>query len=51
MVLSLLRFREMTSELKTFNPAILFQQHWKLELVIERQLGGTDETPPKYVYQ
>ena len=45
LVLSPLRFSEMTSELITLN-AILVQQHWELELVTESQLGEVQMKPP-----
>ena len=37
----------MTSELMTFNH---FQQHWKLELVTESQLGELQMKPPLRVF-
>ena len=47
MVLSLLRFSEITPELITFNhlDAILVQQHWELELITESQLGEVQMKP------
>ena len=36
----------MTSELITFNHAILVQEHWELKLVTESQLGEVLMKPP-----